>query len=263
VLAGLSGLAGVIWGVVNAVSPPDDADPPTVTIEPRSRPAASTSDTSVAFAWRTSGKVTTTSCSFDGGPLEACSSPVERSGLHPGHHSFEVLVRGPGGNDADRYAWTVTPPPPPPPGAAKKGLSELNDAGDVEFSVDASFDAVNINGESYNDSVSGDVYPDDSGFGKLTVHTKRRFSAVDFTVGISADTDCPKARAKVSLTDEGGRVLWGPQVVTIDSSQTESVQIPKPVQLNLVQRSTATDDNSCTNATVAWGGVTFTSAPGG
>jgi hypothetical protein len=260
VTAGVVALLGVVIGIFFATSKSgsSDQDPPprpTVTIDPKSKPAAQTRDMSVSFTWTTTGEVSQTKCSFDRSAPPLCAAPAGRSGLPPGEHSFQVQVKGPGGQASDRYTWTVTAPPPP----ADVGLSALNNAGDVEFNVDADLNAVNINGTAYNDGVTGSVYPDDSGFSSLTIHAKRRFSKIRFAVGISSDADCPRARARVSLTDESGRTLWGPEVVRIDAPQIDRIPIDHPVQVNLVQRSLEAGENACGNgeATVSWGGVTF------
>ena len=157
---------------------------------------------------------------------------------------------------------TTQTTPEPPPGPV--GLTELNESEDVEFSVDADFSTRNINGETHNDAVTGLVYSDDSGFTSLAIETKRRFDAVSFTVGIDAEAECPRARARVSLTDQSGRVLWGPEVVTIDNPRSEQdLAIPRPIQVNLEQKSLVTGENACgnTEAQVSWGSVVFKPAP--
>jgi hypothetical protein len=60
-------------------------------------------------------------------------------------------------------------------------------------------------------------------------------------------------------------VLWGPKVVTIDSPQTEeALAIPRPIQVNLKQKSLVTGENACGNgeAHVSWGSVVFTPPAG-
>ncbi len=80
----------------------------------------------------------------------------------------------------------------PKPRRQTVGLDDLREAEDVEFSVDASYDGTNINGQDYSDAVTGAVYGDGSGFGRLTITTKRRFDQVRFVVGISAEAECQR-----------------------------------------------------------------------
>jgi hypothetical protein len=168
------------------------------------------------------------------------------------------ITSGPTITDGPPGQPKTTDTPPSQPAPAAVGLSELRNAEDVEFSVDAEYGTTNINGVDYTDSVTGLVYPDDSGFSKLTIKTKRRFGEMKFAVGIDSGADCPRARARVSVEDEGGRPLWGPRPVSIDSAQRASVALPRPVQVNLVQHSLE-GAGACGNgeAQVSWGGVKF------
>jgi hypothetical protein len=91
-------------------SPPPSA--PTVSLT--STPPSSTSSTNASFAWTTTGTVTSTTCSLDGGAPVLCASPKTYSGLSVGNHGFLVVVANSSGSSSAAYNWTVTPPPPPP-----------------------------------------------------------------------------------------------------------------------------------------------------
>jgi hypothetical protein len=53
-------------------------------------PAASTTDASAAFSFRSNEAPVTFECRLDGGPWSGCTSPNTVSGLSPGSHRFEV-----------------------------------------------------------------------------------------------------------------------------------------------------------------------------
>ncbi len=57
-----------------------------------SGPAASTSSTSATFTFRSSRTPATFTCSLDGAPRTACTSPVSYSGLAAGPHTFSVAA---------------------------------------------------------------------------------------------------------------------------------------------------------------------------
>jgi PKD repeat protein len=86
--------------------------PPAPTVAITSHPDPSTTATDAGFVWTTSGTVTTTSCTLDGGTPASCTSPQSYSNLSPGAHTFIVTVTNSGGSGTDTYTWTVLPPPP-------------------------------------------------------------------------------------------------------------------------------------------------------
>jgi hypothetical protein len=158
---------------------------------------------------------------------------------------------------------TVTEPPPPEEPAPEEaetsvGLEQLEEEEDVEFDVAAEFGNRNIGGESYNDAVTGLVYSDGSGLAELTIRSGGRFSSMHFVVGIDADAECSEARANVSVENESGQPLWGPKPVSIGNPIEQTLSIPNPLQVVLVQRSRETE-SSCNSgeAHVSWGAVTF------
>ena len=95
---------------------------PTVSLT--SGPSSSTTATTASFGWSTSGTVSSTTCSLDGAPAVACTSPKTYSSLATGGHTFRVTVANSAGSASASYAWTVTttppPPPPPPPSSAPR-----------------------------------------------------------------------------------------------------------------------------------------------
>ncbi|MDD5251574.1 MAG: hypothetical protein PHT12_02980 [Patescibacteria group bacterium] len=78
-----------------------------------SGPAATTTETSAAFAFAATEEGSAFSCSLDGAAAEPCASPKEYSGLALGAHSFSVYASDPAGN-ADQtpaiWNWTVVSP---------------------------------------------------------------------------------------------------------------------------------------------------------
>lgn len=145
-------------------------------------------------------------------------------------------------------------------GAASVGLEELSEEEDVEYDVYATLGNRSIGRTTYTNAVTGEIYSDGSGMAQVIIFTKGRFSSMHFVVGIDAEATCPRARAAVSVEDQVGRVLWGPKEVSISSPITETVSIPRPLQVVLVQRSNETE-SSCDGgkAEVSWGDLTFMS----
>jgi len=143
-------------------------------------------------------------------------------------------------------------------GEAPIGLEALNEEEAVGFDTFAELGNRNIGGEDYSNAVTMEIYPEGAGTPHLPIFTKGRFSTMTFTVGIDAEAECPKASAAVSVTDQDGRPLWGPRTATISKPISEEIEIPRPIQINLVQRSEQTE-SACINglAEVSWGGVTF------
>ena len=163
------------------------------------------------------------------------------------------------GGESDSTAEPpTTPTPKPEPAPVFVGLETLREEEDVIFDVHASYENRRIGTEAYENSVTGNLYPDGSGMEPLTVITAGRFSSVHFIVGIDAETVCPKAAANVSIEDQNGVALWGPVEVDIDDPVTESVPIEGTVQIDLVHHSRETEGSCNLGETqVTWGDVTF------
>ncbi|MFL5927124.1 MAG: CAP domain-containing protein [Gaiellaceae bacterium] len=97
-----SASAAYTWSVTAV--PPATAVP-TVTVT--SGPTGSTTATIASFGWSTTGTVTSTTCSLDGGGAVACASPRAYSALAAGTHTFRVTVSNSGGSATATRAWTV------------------------------------------------------------------------------------------------------------------------------------------------------------
>lgn len=82
-----------------------------------STPEPSTTSTSAAFAWTTTGTVDNAGCQLDGGTPTDCSSPKSYSGLSIGPHTFSVTVSNASGGNSANYAWNVTAPVGSPDGS--------------------------------------------------------------------------------------------------------------------------------------------------
>jgi hypothetical protein len=73
-------------------------------------PAGSTSSTSQTFRFESTEPGSTFECRLDGEPWAGCSSPVTRSGVSNGSHTFQVRATDPAGNldpTAASVTWTV------------------------------------------------------------------------------------------------------------------------------------------------------------
>jgi glycosyl hydrolase family 16 len=86
--------------------------PPAPTVAITSHPDPSTTATDAGFVWTTSGTVTTTSCTLDGGTPASCTSPQTYSNLSLGAHTFTVTATNSSGSGSDTYSWTILPPAP-------------------------------------------------------------------------------------------------------------------------------------------------------
>jgi uncharacterized protein YkwD len=95
--SGGSASATASWSVT---SPTPPATAPTVRFSSKKG-----SGTTRTFAWTTTGTVTSTRCSLDGGTQFSCSSPWTVSGLARGSHSFTVYVSGLAGNASRTNTW--------------------------------------------------------------------------------------------------------------------------------------------------------------
>ena len=146
----------------------------------------------------------------------------------------------------------------PPANTRADTLTELNEGGQVEEDGEEDFGTQTIAGKTY-EGVSmfvnrGDVF----GTPKLPIKTKGQYKRLRGVVGISGDTECPRIDARVSITDDQGQDLWGPERVSFNSPKRFDISIKGLPSVNLVQRSLSpsADSFSCT-ADPAWGQVEF------
>jgi hypothetical protein len=149
---------------------------------------------------------------------------------------------------------------PPADTRAADTLTELVEGGQVEETGLADFGTHTIADKTY-EGVS--MYVDRTdvfGTPKLPIKTKGRYKGLRGVVGISADTDCPRNEASVSITDDQGQNLWGPYDVGFNSPKRFDIPIKGLTRVNLVQISRAPSGDSCDgsdNADPAWGQVEF------
>jgi hypothetical protein len=89
---------------------------PFPTVAFTSTPPDPTSSASATLAFGTR-HASATSCSLDGAPFVACSSPVSFNGLALGRHTLMVVVSNPAAIASATAGWSVIAPPaePPPP----------------------------------------------------------------------------------------------------------------------------------------------------
>lgn len=108
-------LEKILSGLDGGLPPGPDTTPPETTIT--GGPSGSVTSTSVTLSFTANEPTAGFTCSLDGAPPAACTSPVTYSGLPLGDHRFEVKATDLAGNTdptpADR-AWTIVPPAPGP-----------------------------------------------------------------------------------------------------------------------------------------------------
>jgi hypothetical protein len=95
-----------------ATPTPADTTAPETTID--SGPEATTDSTDAAFTFSANEDGSTFECSLNGVAFEPCASPVGRTGLAIGAHTFEVWATDAAGNTDETpasFSWTVEPPP--------------------------------------------------------------------------------------------------------------------------------------------------------
>ena len=107
-----SSSATYTWTVTSSSSssppPPPPSDGSTApTVKITSGPGSWTASTTAQFAWTTTGSVTSTTCSLDGGTAVSCTSPRAYSGLARGSHRFTVTVASSAGRASASYSWTI------------------------------------------------------------------------------------------------------------------------------------------------------------
>jgi len=153
----------------------------------------------------------------------------------------------------------------PPAGKdAPDTITELSDAGRVEDDFGgARIGTQTIAGKTYADGVamntdrSGDDFSTETG--TLPVSTRARYSRLRGVVGIDGDSECPRNDATVSITDDEGSTLWGPEKVTFTLARKFDIEIDGLPLINLVQRSLAPSYDSCGDGQTytAWGQLEF------
>jgi len=145
----------------------------------------------------------------------------------------------------------VTPPADP---RAADTVTELDEGGYVEEDCPGGVGTQTIAGETY-EGVTEEAYG--SGCG-IHIETRGLYKRLRGVVGISGDTDCPRTDASVSITDDQGQTLWGPERVSFDSPKRfDNIRIRGLTSVSLVQRSLAPSGDSCETADAAWGDVEF------
>ena len=77
------------------------------TVRLTTKPGSWTSATNASFSWSTTGTISRTTCSLDGGAPVDCSSPKAYSGLATGRHTFRVTVSNSYGSATASYSWTI------------------------------------------------------------------------------------------------------------------------------------------------------------
>ena len=95
-----------------------DTTPPETSITAGPAEGATIAVTSTSFSFASSEPSSTFSCSVDGAPATACTSPLPLGGLSEGQHSFSVLATDAAGNadpSAATRAFTVDLVDPTPP----------------------------------------------------------------------------------------------------------------------------------------------------
>src|SRR5207253_1786823 len=80
---------------------------PVVTIT--AKPASPTSQSSAEFAFSADDPTATFACSLDSAAFDACTSPIQYTGLAEGAHAFAVRATDAAGNTgpAASFGWTV------------------------------------------------------------------------------------------------------------------------------------------------------------
>lgn len=102
------GTATYSWTVISPYVPP-----PTITVT--SAPAATTTATDATIAFDVSDPAATVTCSLDGVPGVACTSPWTTSNLPLGPHTLTIAAWNAAGFRSVDYDWTVSAPLPPAP----------------------------------------------------------------------------------------------------------------------------------------------------
>lgn len=169
-------------------------EPPTFSEAP-SGTSASTSAT-LAFSGEDDATYT---CSIDGGPFAACSSPVMLTGVRNGGHSFEVEQTDTNGDvsTATSAAWTVAGPAQPPTFTSVPPAASNSSSAQVAFTgaAGAAF-ACSLDGGSYQ-SCSSPVMLAGLADGQHTVAVEETDSpgntSSPATTSWDIDTDVPSA----------------------------------------------------------------------
>lgn len=186
------------------------------------------------------------------GPSSPSATPVPNT---PEIDESDDVAEGDPSDETDDVVEDVEPP-------LTMTLSDLERAGDVDYlgSFDGDFGTQSIGDDDFSDGVSMLVYSDGSGIPSLEIQTRGRFSKVSGVVGIDGEAYCINSPAQVSITDDLGRTLWGPQQVTSRSQKRFEVGLEGAIRVNLEQVAVVGPDD-CDNgaAQPAWGEMTFRS----
>jgi hypothetical protein len=165
--------------------------------------------------------------------------------------------------EEERATSDENPPSQPPRALTRTSIVELREEGKAEHlgSFEGDYGTQSIGGRSYPDGVSMLVYSDGSGQPKLAILTEGRFSKISGVVGIDGSAQCIEAPASVSIVDDRGALLWGPQTVHARSRVPFSADLSGAVRIYLAQASLESGEEVC-GANPAWGSVYLTGPAG-
>lgn len=182
-------------------------------------PPALTNSTSAEIAFHSTGGAASFTCSLDGAPSVACTSPVTYSALAPGHHEVTVAATGASPVSA---SWRVDTTPPSVPTA----LSAVAGPGAVTLSWAPSSDDTGVTGY--------DIYRDGRLVASSSASTTRYLdagldAATTYAYAVAARDGAGNVSAEsspVSVTTPA--VSMAPALVQSASSLTKTITLPAP-----------------------------------
>lgn len=160
---------------------------------------------------------------------------------------------------------TDTGPKPSPTPPKVDTLGKLSNLGrvDIDYTMDLA-GTTDISGTRSKDAVTGEVFPDDGPI-VFKVETNADYASVTGVVGISDDSACKGNSAEVSIADDEGATVWGPQTVTSRNRAEFSISITEARELTFSGDSgesgsdDATEECGRGRADPAWGDIEFVS----
>lgn len=119
---------------------------------------------------------------------------------------------------------------------------------------------VSIGGHEWDNSVSGRLWNDDSGFSRAVIATRGRYREITGVVGIDDNTPCPQNTGRVDIENESGHRLWSRRLVRVGEAVRFHVRLQGAVQValaNELTRSAASSADQCAEGDTdfAWGDV--------